>query len=129
MSRVEPYEQSDMEFLYEVGRVGERAVCMEASLTNQTAHSSFISRREGFDAQGFPRVWKRTTIKPGSPAKELDVVFKEVELDPTFRDGKPIQPLTPMTSTKRAIVLCVLGLVTLAMGVALIRVRGNKFRV
>jgi len=39
MSLVEPYEQGDMEFVYEVGRVGQRAVCVEASLTNLQAIS------------------------------------------------------------------------------------------
>lgn len=157
MSLIEPYEQSDMEFVYVVGRVRQRSVCMEASLTNHTAHSSFMSRREGFNGQGFPRVWKRTTIKPGSPPKQLDVVFKEVELNPTFTDEqvfstvfptnyivsdvtsgeavvlqKPLrivtttQPLAHPTSVKRVIILCVFGLVTLGLGIALLRMKGNK---
>jgi len=157
MSLIEPYEQSDMEFVYEVGRVGQRPVCLEASLTNHTGHSSFISKREGFDRQGFPRVWKRTTIKPGSPPKQLDVVFKEVELSPTFKDEqvfspefptnyivadltsgqavvlqKPLhtitatQPLAHVTPVKRVIILCMFGLTALGMGIALLRMKGNK---
>jgi hypothetical protein len=157
MSLIEPYEQSDMEFVYEVGRVGQRPICMEASLTNHTTHSAFISKRERFDAQGFPHVWKRTTIRPGLLAKQLDVVFKEVDLNPTFKDEqvfgtvfptnyivadltsshavvlqKPlpsrtaVQPLRHVTSTRRAIVLAVLGLVTVWMGIALVRMKGNK---
>jgi hypothetical protein len=148
---------SDVEVVCEVGRVGQRTVCMEASVTNHTAHNSFISKREGFDAQGFPRVWKRTTIRPGSPAQQLDVVFKEVELNPTFSDeqvflpvfatnyivadltsGRAVvlqnplrsimatQPLAHVTSVKRVIVLCVFGLATLGMGIALLRMKGDK---
>lgn len=157
MSLIEPYEQSEMEFVYVVGRVGQRPVCMEASLTNYTAHSSFISKREGFDAQGFPRVWKRTTIKPGSPPEQLDVVIKEVELNPTFTDEdvfspkfatnyivsdvtsgqavvlqKPLrfdttnQHLTHPSPVRRVIILCVFGLVALGLGIALLRMNGNK---
>lgn len=157
MSILEPGEQSDMEFVYEVGRAGQTPVCLEASLTNYTTHSSFISKREGFDGQGFPRVWKRTTIKPGSPPKQLNVVIKEFELNPSFSDEqvfstvfptnyivsdvtsgqavvlqKPIRPVTttqPLahpTSVKRVIILCMLGLVALALGIALLRRKGNK---
>ncbi len=157
MSLIKPYEESDMEFVYEVGRIGQRYVCMEASLTNYTTHSSFISKREGFDEQGFPRVWKRTTIKPGSPAKQVDVVFKEVELKRAFKDeqvfsphfptnyivsdvtsGKAVvlqkpfysatttQPQAHVTSVKRVTILCVLGLVTLGVGIALFRHKGNR---
>ena len=99
MSMIEPHELSDMEFVYVVGRVGQRAVCMEASLTNYTGHTSFISKREGFDGQGVPRVWKRTTIKPGSPAKQVDVVFKEVDLNPTFKDGEVFLTVFPTNYT------------------------------
>jgi hypothetical protein len=152
-----PNEMSDVEVVYEVGRVGQRAICMEASLTNHTAHGSFISKREGFDSKGFPRVWKRTTLKPGSPTKQLDVVFKEVELSSTFNDEQvflPVfptnyivseltsgqaallqnplrsitatQPLAHVTSVRRVIILCVFGLTALGMGVALLRMIGNK---
>jgi len=95
MSMIEPHELSDMEFVYVVGRVGQRPVCMEASLTNYTAHSSFISKREDFDSQGFPRVWKRTTIKSGSPPKHLDVVFKQVEFNPTVTDEQVFSTVFP----------------------------------
>jgi hypothetical protein len=157
MSLIEPYEQSDMEFVYVVGRVAQRRVCMEASLTNLTAHSSFISKREDFDAQGFPRVWRRTTLQPGSPPKQVDVLFKDVELNPSFKDeevfsavfptnyivsdvtsgqaivlqqplrpGTTIQPIVRETAEKRVIILCLLGLATLATGIALLRMKSDK---
>ncbi len=88
MSPIEPNEQSDLEFVYVVGRVGLLPVCLEASVTNLTGHSSFSSKKEGFDAQGFARVWKRTTIKPGSPPRHVEVTFKEVELNHAFIDGE-----------------------------------------
>jgi hypothetical protein len=152
-----PNEMSDVEVVYGVGRVGQRVICMEASLTNYTAHSSFFSKRESFDAQGFPRVWKRTTMKPGSPPKQIDVVFKEVELSPAFKDeqvfspvfptnyivadltsGRAVvlhnplrsimatQPLAHVTSVRRVIILCIFGLTALGMGIALLRMKGNK---
>ena len=95
LSLVEPYGQADMEFVYEVGRVGQRAVCVEASLTNLTTHGAFISQRKDFDAQGFPHMWKRTTIKSGSPAKQVDVVFKEVEMNPAFKDEEVFSTIFP----------------------------------
>ena len=83
---------SDVEVVCVVGRIGQRVVCMEALSTNHTAHNSFISKREAFDAQGFPRVWKRTTIKPASPPKQVDVTFKDVDLNPTFDDEQIFSP-------------------------------------
>lgn len=152
-----PDGMSDLEFSYEVRRVGQRSVCLEASFTNHTGYSSFISKRAGFDVHGFPRVWKRTTIKPGSPPKQIDVAIKEVELNPNFKDEevfsptfptnyivsdvtsgqavvlqKPLpndaitQPLVHVTPVRRMIVLCVFGLVVLALGIALFRMNGNK---
>jgi hypothetical protein len=155
MSAVKPYGLSDQEFIYVLGQVGQRLVCLEASVTNYTTHSSFISTREDFDTQGFPRVWKRTTMTPGSPAKQIDVVFKEVETNATFNDAQEFLPVFPTnyivsdmtsgnakilqnpqhakiaqtetnaTSVKRMIILCVFGLVTL-VGVALLLYKGNK---
>lgn len=92
-SLIEPYEESDQEFVYVVGRMGQRPVCMEASVTNYTTHVAFFSKREDFGSQGFPRVWKRTTIIPGSPAKQIDVVFKDVELNAAFTDGQVFLPV------------------------------------
>jgi len=143
MSAIKPYALSDQEFVYVIGHKESRPVCLETFVTNYSTHSSFISTREDFDSQGFPRVWKRTTIIPGSPAKQVDVVFKEVELNATFDDkqiflptfptnyivsdvtsgnakilqnpqhAKIAQPDTNATSVKRMIVLCVMGLLTL----------------
>ena len=95
MSAIKPYELSDQEFTYLIGRVAQRPVCLEASLTNYTTHASFFSTRADFDSQGFPRLWKRTTMTPGSPAKEIDVVFKEVELNAAFNDAQVFLPVFP----------------------------------
>jgi hypothetical protein len=157
MSPIEPNERSDMEFIYEVGWVGQRPVCVEASLTNFTTRASFFSSREDFDNQGFPHAWKRTTIKPDSPPKHIDVVFKEVDLNPTFTDeqvfkpafptnyivsdvtsgtatilqnplnsAKRNQPVKDANSLKRKIILCVFGLVTMGMGIAIFRSKRNR---
>jgi hypothetical protein len=95
MSLVEPYEQSDMELVYAVKWVGQRFVCVEASLTNNTSHNVFSSKREDFDVRGFPRKWKRTTMKPGLPANHIDVTFKEIELNPALKDEDVFSPLFP----------------------------------
>jgi hypothetical protein len=143
MSAIKPNPLSDQKFAYVVRWIGQRAVCLEASVTNYTTHSSFISTREDFDSQGFPRVWKRTTIIPDSSVKQVDVAFKEVDLNATFDDkqiflptfptnyivsdvtsgnakilqnpqhAKIAQPETNATSVKRMIILCVMGLLTL----------------
>jgi hypothetical protein len=110
MSLIQPYEESDQEFVYVVGQVGQRPVCLEASVTNYTTHVSFFSTREDFDSQGFPHVWKRTTVTLDSPAKQIDVVFKEVELNATFDDRQVFLPVfatnyivSDVTSGKAAI--------------------------
>jgi len=61
-----------------------------------TTHSAFISHRENFDAQGFPQVWKRTTLKSGSPAKQVEVVFKEIETNPAFKDEEVFSTKFPI---------------------------------
>jgi len=95
MSLIEPNEESDMEFVYVIEQAGQRPVCVESSLTNYTTHVSFISKREDFDSQGFPHVWKRTTMIPGSPPKQIDVAFKKVELNATFDDKQVFLPGSP----------------------------------
>jgi hypothetical protein len=169
ISMVKPSVESDMKFIYVVARVGHRPVCLEASVTNYTTHSSFISTREDFDSQGFPRVWKRTIITPGSPMKEIDVAFKEVALNATFNDRQVFLPVFPsnyivsdvtsgkaailqnplhaplqaaaatrpmaqkttrpvrrVISVNRVIMLCVFGLVTLWLGIRLLRYKDNR---
>jgi hypothetical protein len=93
VSPIEPNVMSDQQFVYVIRKVGQRPVCMEASLTNYTTHVSFFSKREDFDSQGFPRVWKRTTIIPSSPTRQIDVLFKEVELNATFNDRQVFLPM------------------------------------
>jgi len=149
MSLIQPYEESDQELVYIVGWAGHRPLCLEASVTNYTTHSSFISTREDFDGQGFPHMWKRTTMTPGSPTKQIDIVFKEVELNATFNNAqeflpvfptnyivsdatsgnakilqnpqhsKIAQPETNADLVKRMIILCVMGLLTFG-GIALL---------
>jgi hypothetical protein len=156
MSAIKPYGLRDQEFVYVVGRVEQRPVCLEASLTNYTTHASFFSKREDFDSHGFPRVWKRTTLAPGSPARQIDVVFKDVELNATFDDKQVFLPVFPTNyivsdvtsgnakilqhsphsriarpepqanSGKRLIILCVFGLVTLWLGIRLFRYKRNS---
>ncbi len=95
-------------------------------------------------------------MTPGSPAKQIDVVFKKVELNATFNDAQVFLPVFPtnyivsdMTpgnatvlqnpqhakvarpdtnanSGKRMIILCVFGLVTLWLGIVLLRYKGGK---
>jgi hypothetical protein len=156
MSLIEPYKESDQEFVYVVGRAGERSVCMETSVTNHTTHVFFISKREDFDSQGFPRAWKRTTIIPGLPTKQIDVAFKEVDLNAVFDDKRVFLPefatndivsdvtsgkaeilqnpahskigpsLTRQNSFERVVIFCLFGLTTLLLGIGLLRFKGHK---
>lgn len=86
ISPVVPAGISDMEFSYEIRKGGQRPVCTEGSYTNHTLHDAFFSTREQFDVNGFPRVWKRTSLKPDSLPKHVQVVFREVELGYTQND-------------------------------------------
>jgi hypothetical protein len=95
MSTIKPYMESDMELVYVIGWAGQSPVCLETSLTNFTTQVSFHSKRDEFDSQGFPHVWKRTTMTPGSPAEQIDVVFKEVDFNPVFNEGKVFKPEFP----------------------------------
>jgi len=81
-----PDRMSDVEFVYVLERSDQQMLCVEASFTNHTGHSSLISRRAEFDPGGFPRVWERTTIKPDSARTRIKVIFKEVDLNPSFSD-------------------------------------------
>lgn len=144
ISMIEPSVESDMEFIYVVGRIGQKSVCLEASATNYTTHASFFSKRDGFDSQGFPHVWKRTSMSPDLPTKQVDTVFNEVVLNATFDDKQVFLPVfptnyivsdvtsgnaktlqnplhakiarldAPVTMNKRVVILCVFGIVTLS---------------
>lgn len=85
MSLVPPYERGDMEFVYAVKLSGQRFVCVAAALTNFTSNASLSSKRENFDAQGVPQVWRRILSNPGVPPKHIEVVIQEVELNPDFK--------------------------------------------
>lgn len=81
-----PSVVSDVEYVYELTRDGTNLVCSEARYTNHTVHTSYTGKREDFDAQGFPRIWRITKTKPGTMDEETVVVFKEVEWNPIFKD-------------------------------------------
>jgi hypothetical protein len=84
-----------VEATYWIGNVAGNVVCLQGLLTNQADHSSFISEHEQFDAGGFPHVWKTLTSEPGSPPKQFDVVFKEIDLSGAFTDEQVFAPAFP----------------------------------
>lgn len=151
-----PGRVSALEYVYVLGRSDDRVVCIQASYTNHTAHTSLVSQREPPYKNGFPRVWKRTTFKPGVPPAQVDVEFKMVELNPAAKDEQifsavfpsnyivsdvtsgqavllqqPVrastasQPLRPQSSSRRVLVLCLLGSGVIGLGVALLRLKGR----
>jgi hypothetical protein len=95
MSLVPPHEQGDMEFVYEIKQDGQGFVCVAAALTNFTSHTALSSKRENFDNQGLPRVWRRILSNPGSPPKHVEVVIQAVELDPAFKTEEIFSTVFP----------------------------------
>lgn len=153
-----PNASQNVEIAYRLGRAGSRTVCMEVMLTNYTVHNSFASKREAIDGRGVPRVWKRVTVMPGLPTKQVDVVIKQIELSPTFKDlevfspvfptnyivsdvtsgqaaimQNPLGPKTmrkqPLSFSKRTIVVSVLVLTALGAGIVLLRLKLSKTEV
>lgn len=74
-----------------IGRISEKTVCLQASLTNFTEHTSFFSQRQQFDDKGFPRIWNTYTLGKDSFKKEL-ITFKEIDMDPSFSDAEIFTP-------------------------------------
>jgi hypothetical protein len=137
----DPTQPSDVEVACQIGFMSQRIVCLEAVLTNRTAHNSFLSTRGDFDGRDIPRKWKKSTLKLGADPKQVEVVFKQIDLDAVFDEKQVFSTVFPtnyivldvtsgtpdvlqspfpkakatrgLAPLKRAIVLCVLGTVTL----------------
>ena len=77
-----------------IGHVFEKTVCLQASLTNFTEHTSFFSRRQKFDDKGLPHIWNTYTLGKDSFKKKL-ITFKEIEVNPSFSDTEIFTPKFP----------------------------------
>jgi RNA polymerase sigma factor (sigma-70 family) len=83
-----------------VGQISGRTVCLQESTTNFTFHTSTISEREKFDGDGLPTHWTLSTwTRSGVDAIPTPVVqkvvFKRIDLNPTFTDQEVFAPVSP----------------------------------
>jgi RNA polymerase sigma factor (sigma-70 family) len=83
-----------------VGQISGKTVCLQESTTNFTFHTSTISKREEFDNNGLPTRWTLSTWSSSeidtipTPAVKK-VVFKRIDLNPTFSDEEAFAPVYP----------------------------------
>ena len=89
-----PMPLSSIQAIYWIGQMLNRTVCLQATLTNLTQGSSFFSKREQLDYNGYPHVWRTSDAKNGV-IKEFHVVFKEIDPNPTFTDAEIFTPSFP----------------------------------
>lgn len=61
-------------------------------MTNLTEHSGYLSRREDFGDNGYPRVWKKSYFKEGVLTKELVVGFKRIDPEAKFDETEVFLP-------------------------------------
>ena len=78
-----------------VGQILGKTVCLQESVTNQTARTSIIFKREKFDDGGFPTVCTISKVNADSTFEIKRVVFKRIELNPTFTDEEAFAPVFP----------------------------------
>jgi RNA polymerase sigma factor (sigma-70 family) len=78
-----------------VGQISGKAVCLQEVFTNLTQHTSTLSKREKYDHDGFPMVLTTTTIKDDSSLEKQRVVFKHIEINPSFTDEEAFAPVFP----------------------------------
>lgn len=83
-----------------VGQISGKTVCLRESTTNFTFHTSAISEREKFDKDGLPTRWTLSTWTRSGvgavPTPEVKkVVFKRIDLNPTFTDEEAFAPVFP----------------------------------
>jgi RNA polymerase sigma factor (sigma-70 family) len=83
-----------------VGQISGKTVCLRESTTNFTFHTSAISEREQFDKDGLPTRWTLSTWTRSGvdaiPTPEVKkVVFKRIDLNPTFTDEEAFAPVFP----------------------------------
>ena len=83
-----------------VAQISGRTVCLRESTTNFTYHTSTISEREKFDKDGLPTRWTLSTWARSGvdaiPTPEVKkVVFKRIDLNPTFTDEEAFAPVFP----------------------------------
>ncbi len=89
-----PMPLSSIRVTYLIATIAKRTVCLEATITNLTHRTSFSSKREQFDRNGIPRLWK--TLKYGKDSSvERHVMLKEIDNNPTFTDQEVFLPVFP----------------------------------
>jgi hypothetical protein len=77
------------------GEILGKTVCMQESVTNSSQHTATISKRERYYAEGFPQVWKVTTVNADASYETKSVAFKRIETLPTFTDEEAFAPVFP----------------------------------
>lgn len=84
---------------YWIGKCASRTVCLQAILTNLTKQTSFLSRREVFDADGYPKRWSTKTAGVGVIKREQIVDLREVDTVVAFTDEEIFAPNFPTNYT------------------------------
>jgi hypothetical protein len=83
-----------------LGQISGKTVCLQESTTNFTYHTSTISEREQFDQDGLPTrwtlsTWTRSGVDAITTPEVRKVVFKRIDLNPTFTDEEAFAPVFP----------------------------------
>ncbi|MBE0541115.1 MAG: hypothetical protein IH623_07000 [Verrucomicrobia bacterium] len=86
---------SEIEVYCWIGRTSGRSVCVQTFFTNFTQQTSFSSKCDGFDPDGYPQVWETRATEKGIPKEGLKVVFKEIDASPRFTDEEAFAPVFP----------------------------------
>jgi hypothetical protein len=77
------------------GQVLGKTVCLQESVTNLTQHTATISKREKYDNEGLPAVWKVSKVNADSTFETRSVAFNRIELNPTFTDEEAFAQAFP----------------------------------
>lgn len=76
-----------------LGQVSGKTVCLQESMTNQMQHVATFSKRGKFNKDGQPTVWTISTVRADSSFETRKVVFKKIEVNPTFTDEEAFAPV------------------------------------
>jgi len=77
-----------------VGHILGKAVCLQELVNLKRVHESTVVKREQYDNAGFPTVLTTTTTNDSSFTKQR-VVFKRIEIHPSFTDEEAFAPVFP----------------------------------
>jgi hypothetical protein len=77
-----------------MGQMAGKAVCLQER-ANLISHTSMVSKREQYDAAGFPTRWTIAKVRDGVTVETTRVTVKRMELHPTFTDEEVFAPDFP----------------------------------